>query len=65
MVGGEEPAQHPDGGFEQVHILVDVEIKIVSDPVLGLSKLLLQVHYQHRVQAVDQSEIKSKSDVFY
>ena len=58
MVGGEEATQNPDSGFEQVYVLVDVEIEIIFDPILSLYKLLLQIHHNHGVQAVDQGEAK-------
>ena len=56
MIGRQEASQHSDCRLEQVHVLVDVEVEAVPDPALGLQELLLQVHDQHRVQAVDQGQ---------
>ena len=63
MVGGEEAPQDPDGGLEQVHVLVDVEVEVLRHPVLGLGELLLEVHDQHGVQAVYQSQAKVEPDI--
>ena len=54
--GRQKTAEDPDGGLEEVDVLVDAELELGADPLPGFVELVLQAHHQHRVQRVDNCE---------
>lgn len=50
---GEESAEHADGSFERIHILILIIVELALEPESGITELRCQVHNCHDVEPVD------------